>query len=69
MKTISQLHSRIIDCPAQSDEGKFIIVYNICTCKLSRTICYKNHVIFFFSQTEETHPINWRPDIVKKKRY
>lgn len=21
------------------------------------------------SATEETHPINWRPDIVKKKRY
>ena len=25
--------------------------------------------IIFFLQTEETHPISWKPDILKRRRY
>lgn len=25
--------------------------------------------LFIFLQTEESHPINWRPDILKRRRY
>ncbi len=28
-----------------------------------------NYVLTIYFQTEESHPLNWRPDIIKKRKY
>merc|ERR1711909_109803 len=65
-------HNAIVNCLAMnSDAGIFQMKFDhsgsrLITCEADKTIkIYKEDD----SATEESHPINWKPDILKRRRY
>eukprot|EP00794_Sanderia_malayensis_P006893 gene6893-7671_t len=54
-----------------SESGIFSMTFDMSGCRLITTEADKTIKIYKEDDTasEESHPINWRPDIIKKKRY
>ena len=49
-----------------SDNQLFVFRSRLITCEADKTIkIYKEDD----SATEESHPVNWKPDILKRRRY